>query len=346
MAAPLPPFPTIPTPSYSVASPTSGIVDLKTPSNDYKKASELARGSPLEKAIQDYARYRLDVLRSRLSRKAGDPPQPPNINVLSRSVDTIATDRGRRVALVIGNAAYAHVPPLMNSDRDAESVGGALSEAGFAKVTVATDLDRDQMKAVLQQFAGEAAGADWAMIYYAGHGVEIQGLNYAIPIDASLDTLKDAPSHAISINEMINSVRSAKKLRLVVLDACRDDPFVQEAHRVASRNKSADRRTAEILLDPAVTQRKEIGGGLAALQMAELNTVALYSTQPGQVTLDGDELNSPFTRAFLKNIPVPGLDLRSFFERVRDDVTNGTQGRQRPAVNGHLRGEHFFFPAR
>jgi uncharacterized caspase-like protein len=200
------------------------------------------------------------------------------------------------------------------------------------------------MEAVLQQFADEAAGADWAMIYYAGHGVEIQGVNYIIPIDASLETLRDAPSHAVSINEMISAVRSAKTFRLIVLDACRDDPFVQEAHRVASRNKSAGRRTAEILLDPAVTQRKEIGGGLAALQMAALNTVALYSTQPGQVTLDGDELNSPFTRAFLKNIPVPGLDLRLFFERVRDDVTNGTQGRQRPAVNGRLReGERFFF---
>lgn len=313
-------------------------------SNDYNKANELVRGSPLEKAIQDYARYRLDVLRSRLSRKAGDPPQPPNINVLSRSVDTIAKDRGRRVALVLGNAAYAHVAPLMNSDRDAESVGGALSEAGFAQVTVATDLDRNQMEAVLQQFAYEAAGADWAMIYYAGHGIEIQGLNYIIPIDASLETLRDAPSHAVSINEMINAVRSAKTIRLVVLDACRDDPFVQEAHRVASRKQSAGSRTAEILLDPAITQRKEIGGGLAALQMAALNTVALYSTQPGQVTLDGDELNSPFTRAFLKNIPVPGLDLRLFFERVRDDVMNSTQGRQRPAVNGRLReGDRFFF---
>ncbi len=313
-------------------------------SNDYMRASELARASPLEKAIQDYARYRLDVLRSRLSRKAGDPPQPPNINVLSRSIDTIGGVRGRRVALVLGNAAYAHVPPLMNSDRDAESVGGALSEAGFARVTVATDLDRNQMEAVLQQFADEAAGADWAMIYYAGHGVEIQGLNYIIPIDASLETLRDAPSHAVSINEMISAVRSAKTFRLIVLDACRDDPFVQEAHRAASRNKSAGGRTAEILLDPAITQRKEIGGGLAALQMAALNTVALYSTQPGQVTLDGDELNSPFTRAFLKNIPVPGLDLRLFFERVRDDVMNGTQGRQRPAVNGRLReGERFFF---
>lgn len=315
-------------------------------SNDYTKASELARASPLEKAIQDHARYRLEVLRARLSRKAGDPPQPPNINVLSRSIDTIARGHGRRVALVLGNAAYAHVPPLMNSDRDAESVGGALSEAGFVKVTVATDLDRSQMQAMLQQFADEAAGADWAMIYYAGHGVEIQGLNYAIPIDASLEILRDAPSHAISISEMINSVRAAKTFRLIVLDACRDDPFVQEAHRVASRNKSAGGRTAEILLHPAVTQRKEIGGGLAALQLAALNTVALYSTQPGQVTLDGDELNSPFTRAFLKNIPVPGLDLRLFFERVRDDVTNGTQGRQRPAVNGRLReGERFvFFP--
>ena len=313
-------------------------------SNDYTKAADLARGSPLEKAIDDYARYRLDVLRARRSPKAGDPPAPPNINVLSRPAGTIPGERGRRVALVLGNAAYHHVPPLMNSDRDAESVGGALSEAGFAKVTVATNLDRNQLETVLQQFSGEAAGADWAMIYYAGHGAEIQGINYIIPTDASLDTLRDAPSHAVSINEIISAVASAKNLRLVVLDACRDDPFVQEAHRVASRNRAADKRAVDILLDPAIARRKVIGGGLAGLQLAEVNTVALYSTQPGQVTLDGDELNSPFTQAFLKNIPVPGLDLRSFFERVREDVANVTQRRQLPAVTGHLRqGEQFFF---
>ncbi|MFX8047577.1 caspase family protein, partial [Acinetobacter baumannii] len=87
-------------------------------------------------------------------------------------------DRGRRIALVVGNAAYEHVPALMNADRDAESVGAALGEAGFARVTVATDLDRSQMEGVLRQFADEAAGADWALVYYAGHGIEIDGANF------------------------------------------------------------------------------------------------------------------------------------------------------------------------
>jgi tetratricopeptide (TPR) repeat protein len=309
---------------------------------DYNKAIEITAGNPLEKAENGYAHYRLDVLRSRLSRKAGDLPLPPNINVLSRSAGPNPRSGGRRVALVIGNSVYTQVPPLMNADRDAESIGGALSEAGFTRVTVATNLDREQLEAALHQFSVEAADADWAVVYYAGHGIEVQGRNFIVPTDASLDTLRDAPAHAVAVNEIISAAGAAKALRLIALDACRDDPFVQEAHRIASRNGASEKRTASTFVDPG--QRKEIGGGLAGLQIPELDTVVLYSTQPGQVALDGDELNSPFTRAFLKNIPVPGLDLQSFFQLVRDDVASATQRRQLPAINGKLReGERFFF---
>lgn len=310
--------------------------------SEYRKAGEMTRANAMEKAVYDYSLFRLEALRARLSRKAGDLLLPPNIDVLSRSA-SISKQQGRRIALVIGNAAYANVPALMNSDRDAESVGAALSEAGFARVTVGRNLDRNQLDALLQQFAREAAGADWAVIYYAGHGIEVDGVNYAIPVDASMDTLRDAPSHAISIDRMVAAVGPARSLRMIVLDACRDDPFVQQAHRVAARNRTFD-KPADTALDQLLARRKEIGGGLAGLQPAQLNMIALYSTQPGEVTLDGDELNSPFTRAFLKNLPTPNLDLRSFFDRVREDVTSGTQGRQRPAFNGRLRqGERFFF---
>ncbi len=318
---------------------------LDDAANDYRKAGDMTRGNPLEKSIYDYSIFRLQVLQARRSRKAGDPPLPPNINVLSRSPQDIGASRGRRIALVLGNAAYEHVTPLMNSDRDAESVGAALSESGFARVTVATNLDRSQMDGALQQFAREAAAADWAIIYYAGHGVEIDGINYAIPVDASMDTLREAPSHAVSIGQMIAAVDPARNLHLVVLDACRDDPFVQEAHRKTSSKRALD-KAADAALDPLIARRKEIGGGLAGVQLTELNTVALFSTQPGKVTLDGDELNSPFTRAFVSNLPTPNLDLRQFFERVKQNVADGTQGRQRPAINGKLReGERFiFFP--
>jgi tetratricopeptide (TPR) repeat protein len=315
--------------------------------SDYRKAADMTRDNPLEKSVYDYSIFRLEALRARQSRKAGDPLLPPNINVLSGSAFVAGKDRGRRVALVLGNAAYERVTPLMNSDRDAESVGAALSEAGFARVTVATNLDRGQMNGVLQQFADEAAGADWAVIYYAGHGIEIDGVNYAIPVDASMDTLRDAGAHAISINQMISAVDRAKGLHLVVLDACRDDPFVQEAHRAAARKRKVD-TSADAALDPLIARRKDIGGGLAGLQLAGLNTVALFATQPGQVTLDGDELNSPFTRAFVSNLPTPNLDLRLLFEKIRRDVADGTKGRQRPAFDGRLtEGEQFFFfPAR
>ena len=309
-------------------------------SKDYAKAIELTRNNPLDRAVHDYARYRLEVLRARLSRKAGDAPLPPNINVLRRPGG--ARDGSRRVALVVGNAAYGHVPPLMNADRDAETVAEALSEAGFGKVTVATDVGKTQLEILLQQFAKEASDADWAMIYYAGHGVEVDTRNYLIPIDASLDELRDTAAHAVAMDEIVRAAGASKTLRLIAFDACRDNPFVQEAHRVAARNRGASRGATPAGLEG----KREIGGGLAGLQVAEANTVVLFSTQPGQVALDGNELNSPFTRAFLNNIPVPGLDLRRFFDRVRDEVVNATDRRQRPAINGRLREEDqfFFFP--
>ena len=317
--------------------------------NDYRKASEITRNNAFESVTHNYSLFRLRVLQTRLSRKAGDPPLPPNVNVLTRSA-SIDKGQGRRVGLVIGNAVYAKVPSLMNSDRDAEGVGQALSEAGFSSVTVGTNLDRSRLEGVLQQFARDAAGADWAIIYYAGHGIEVDGVNYAIPVDADMEALKDMPSRAISIDQMIAAAAPAKGLRMIVLDACRDDPFVQEAHRGAASKRAASKRaldkSANNTLDPLIARRKEIGGGLAGLQTTQSNTIALFSTQPGQVTLDGDELNSPFTRAFLKNLPSPKLDLRSFLDRVSEDVVNSTQGRQRPAFSGQLReGERFlFFP--
>jgi tetratricopeptide (TPR) repeat protein len=310
-------------------------------SAEYHKAADLTRGNPLERSTYDYCNFRLQILQSRRLRKAGD--LPPNINILSNPA---RKDQGRRIALVVGIAAYEHIPALMNSDRDAESVGAAFSQAGFANVTVATNLSRSQMDGVLREFADAATDADWAIIYYAGHGVEIGGINYAIPVDADLATPKDAPRHAVAIDRIISAVDRAKKLHLVVFDACRDDPFVQQAHRVASKRSLGS--PVDAGLGPILGGRKVLGGGLAKIQLDDVNTVAMFSTQPGQVTLDGDEMNSPFTRAFVSRLATPDLDLRVFFQRVRDDVTRGTQGRQRPDLSGHLRqDERFvFFPAR
>jgi len=314
--------------------------------DDYRKALDLARRNPLEAASADYVRFRLDVLHARQSRRAGDPRLPPNINVLSGEPPR---DRSRRIALVIGNATYLHVTPLDNTDRDAESVGGALAGAGFAKVTIATNLERDQLVSVLRQFASETAAADWAMIYYAGHGIEVDGRNYLIPTDASLEALRNPTSGTVALDEILATVGSAKALRLIALDACRDNPFVQEAHLVAARQDGDGRNAPPQQSGPTLAPSlappgKDIGGGFAGLMPAELNTLVLYSTQPGHVALDGNELNSPFTRAFIRNLPVPGQDLAAFFTRLDNDVMAATERRQRPAVNGQLRqGDQFYF---
>lgn len=296
---------------------------------DYRKAMELTRDNPLDKALHDYARYRLEVLQNRMSRKAGEAPLPPNINILTRTGSRVARDRTRRIALVIGNAAYRKVAPLMNADRDAETVAEALSEAGFGRVTVATDADKAQMEDLLKQFSRDAAQSDWAVIYFAGHGIESGSRNFLVPVDTGLDALRDAPAHAVAVEQIVEAANTAQKLRLVALDACRDNPFVQEANRVAAKNRTAVAGTV-----PA--ERREIGGGFAGFDPPSVNTVVLYATQPGRVALDGDELNSPFARAFVKNLPVPGLALQAFLERVRDDVARSTERRQQPAVQGRL----------
>jgi len=312
---------------------------------DYRKALDRARTSPDQALSAPYIRLRLDLLRGGASRRSDSSPLSGDVHRLSGERPR---DGSRRVALVIGNATYRHVAPLDNTDRDAQSVAAALAGAGFAEVTIAINLDQRRFHAVLADFTASAAAADWAMIYFSGHGIEVDGRNYLIPIDARLQTLATQiagatpPSAgAIALDEVLAASAPARKLRLVVLDACRDNPFVQEAHRVAARNTASPDASST----PATgSGEKAIGGGFTATTLRQPDTLVLYATQPGQVALDGDELNSPFTRAFLRNNAVPGQDLATFLSRLHDDVAKATERRQLPAVIGQLRqGERFYF---
>jgi len=319
--------------------------------DDYRKALDLARNNPDEALSAGYIGLRIDQLRQHRSRRSDAPLLSPDVHKLA---GVPPRDGSRRIALVIGNAAYRHVAALDNTDRDAASVGVALAGAGFADVTIAINLDRRDFVRVLDDFTARAAFADWALIYYAGHGIEVNGRNYLIPIDASPETLKRQlvgtameEQAAVPLDVIIAAPAPAKTLRLVALDACRDNPFVQEAHRVASRRIASGEPSAWRNAPPQPgpqTGGKDIGGGFSALTLTEPNTLVLYSTQPGQVALDGDDLNSPFTRAFLRNNAVPGQDLATFLARLHDDVATATQGQQLPAVNGQLRpGDSFYF---
>lgn len=228
----------------------------------------------------------------------------------------------RRIALVIGNSRYVHADKLANPVNDADAFAKRLQALGFSKVTLAPDMPRDKALAALDAFAEEAGKADWAVVYYAGHGIEMAGVNFLIPVDATLTADTDVPSQAIPLNHVLDAVEGARKLRLVILDACRDNPFLDRMVRsVASR---------------AVNR----GVGNVEPQGA---TLVAYAARHGQQALDGDGANSPFMSALTRHVDVPGVEILMLFRRVRDDVLAATQRRQEPFIYGSLPSEPFYF---
>ena len=233
----------------------------------------------------------------------------------------------RRIALVIGNSAYQNVPLLPNPGRDATAVADALRRTGFQTVTLQTDLGKEKLVNALRAFAQLADNADWAVVYYAGHGIEMGGTNYLVPVDARLSTDRDVGFEAVPLDQVLSAVDGAKKLRVVLLDACRDNPFASQMRRTLS------------------TASRSIGRGLASIE-PESGTLVVYAAKHGETALDGDSANSPFATAFIKNIQTPGLEVRRMFDFVRDDVMDMTKRRQQPFSYGSISGrQEFYFVA-
>jgi Flp pilus assembly protein TadD len=230
---------------------------------------------------------------------------------------------GRRVALVIGNSRYASAPSLPNPRRDAEAVAAALQLAGFQTVTLKTDLGRDAMRDALRAFRALADAADWSLIYYAGHGIQIGKTNYLVPVDATLRDERDIEGEAVSYSELESTIDGSKAIRIIILDACRTDPFAgQMVRRDASRS---------------------IPRGLSAPPEPKPGLLVVYSAKDGQVAEDGDGGNSPFAKALVAHLNVPGREVRRVFDDVRDDVLEGTNNRQQPFTYGSLTGKTDFF---
>lgn len=226
---------------------------------------------------------------------------------------------GKRVALVIANSAYQHAPSLANPVNDGTVMAGTLKEAGFDIVESRHDLSALDTRRVLREFADATRDADIAVVYYAGHGIEVEGSNYLIPVDAKLERDTDVYDEALSLDRVLVAVEPAKQLRLVILDACRDNPFGKTMKRtIASRG---------------------IGRGLAQVEPTSPNTLIAYSAKAGFTAQDGDGTNSPFTVALSKHLTTPGLDVRRAFGFVRDDVLKSTANKQEPFVYGSLGGE-------
>jgi hypothetical protein len=226
----------------------------------------------------------------------------------------------KRVALVVGNSTYQTVPQLPNPSRDADSVAKMFRDAGFDSVDVALNVGNLEFKRAIRKFEATADQADIAVVYYAGHGLEISGTNYLIPVDARLASDRDADDEAIPLERMVSSADGAKRLRLIILDACRDNPFVTSMRR--------ERKVAN----------RAVVGGLGKVEPTSTDTLIAYAARAGSTADDGDGQHSPFTAAVLKNLTVPGLDVRLAFGRVRDEVLKVTDNRQEPFVYGSLGG--------
>jgi len=225
----------------------------------------------------------------------------------------------KRVALVLGNSNYQNVAPLPNPVNDSSKIAATLKDAGFDVVDSRRDLPAAETRRALRDFADRARDADIAVVYYAGHGIEVDGGNYLIPVDARLERDTDIYDEGLSLDRILIAIEPAKKLRLVILDACRDNPFARTMKRtVASR---------------------AIGQGLAKVEPTSPNVLIAYSAKAGSTAADGDGNNSPFTMALSHHLTKPGLDVRRAFGFVRDEVLKTTNNRQEPFVYGSLGGE-------
>src|SRR5271156_5866813 len=226
----------------------------------------------------------------------------------------------KRVALVIGNGAYENTAALPNPVNDAEDMALALRDVGF-EVIVETNGNKRSLEMALARFGRAAQDADAALFYYAGHGIQYRGRNYLVPIDARLEDEFSVNYELVRIDDVLFAVSQARDVKMLILDACRNNPLADRLVRAANRDIG-------------------IGRGLTLIDAAR-GTVIAYATQPNQVAADGGGRNSPFTAALLKEIKEPGLEIATFFRRVAVDVDRATRGKQFPELSISMTGEFY-----
>ena len=225
-----------------------------------------------------------------------------------------------RVALILGNGAYRNAPALANAPADARSIAEVLERLGF-KVFPGIDFDRAATDELVHKFARELDDARVALFFYSGHGLQVAGANYLVPVDAQLQHEADLDFETIPLQRIMNQLERSDRTSIVILDACRDNPFLR---RVASRS--------------AATR-----GGLAPLQSG-VGTLIAYATAPDTVALDGQGGHSPFTASLLTHIETPGLEIGQLLKKVRADVIGATDKAQVPWDHSSLVGDFYFVP--
>src|SRR5262245_28793344 len=279
---------------------------------DYRNVLELPAATSTDTQRKEIARERIARLTT---------PQ----RVVTRGQSTTSIPAPQRVALVIGNSNYMHASTLANPSNDARAMAATLRRVGFVEVMERYDVSREAMGQALKDFGDLAEGAEWAVVFFAGHGIEMNGVNYLIPTDAALKRDTHVSDETVSLTQVQAKVDAATKLGLVILDSCRNNPFLDRMARAAGSARS-------------------IGRGLANVE-PEGNVLVAYSAKHGTTASDGAGEHSPFTEALLSNIEEPGLEINFLFRKVRDQVRLKTERRQEPFLYGSLSSELLYFKA-
>jgi hypothetical protein len=318
--------------------------DLDRAKQDYAAAVEGRATDAGSKANQATARVRLSLLteavvppaprtakaataapapagaaRERQSPQEASPSAPPAPAQAKATV--------RRVALVIGNSAYAHVRALPNPTNDARSIAKSLRDIGFV-VTEGSDLDRTGMQTTIRDFLREAARAQIVVVYYAGHGIQVDGRNYLVPVDLQFRAGSGLTDTMMDMDTIMAGLDDQVRTNILILDACRNNPM---APKVASTGPARDIEAGSSGLAAPIT----LGAGATL----GAGTLIAFATAPGQVALDGEGPNSPFSAALTRNIGTPGLEVQQMLTRVRAEVVAATKGKQVPWSNSSLLGE-------
>jgi uncharacterized caspase-like protein len=224
----------------------------------------------------------------------------------------------KRVALVIGESAYQHIAPLRNPLEDARAVAQMFRDAGFDSVDLRVDLDNAGLRRAVREFTRQANEADVAVVYFSGHGLQLYGANYLVPIDAHLASDLDVDDEGLPLDRLVASTDGAKRLRLVILDACRPNNLAAAMRLERREGQLEVKRSA----------------GLGASEPARRDTLIAYAAKAGATSIEGDGPHSLFTTALLKSLTTPGLDLRLALGRIMDSVMKATGGQQQPYVYG------------
>lgn len=302
---------------------------------DYKATLAIVASDAGSKANQATAKVRLSLVSDAAAPIPRDAPSPttqpattpaPQQTGATPAPAPAPAVRGTRMALIIGNGAYAHVKALPNPPNDARAVARSLRDIGFT-VSEGVDLDRAAMQKMTRDFLREAARAQIAVVYYAGHGVQVDGRNYLIPVDVELKPGTGMTEAMIDMDTIMAGLDDQVRTNILIFDACRNNPMAQQ---VASAGVNRGIEGASGLAAPT-----SLGAGATL----GAGTLIAFATAPGQVALDGEGANSPFSAALSRHLGTPGLEVQQMLTRVRAEVVSTTKSKQVPWSNSSLLGE-------